>query len=71
MPKKTGTAREYILATLKQYPDRELQVADFHGLCDERFSKANLQEALSRLFAEGVVTKVSEANRATWWAIKA
>ncbi len=70
MPKKTGTAREFILATLRQHPDRELQVADFHVWCDEAFSKANLQEALSRLHAEGVVSKVTEANRATWWAIK-
>ena len=70
MPKKTGTAKEFILGTLREFPEQELQVADFHDYCGKKFTKENLHNALSRLLTEGLIVRNVEPNRATWWAIR-
>jgi len=70
MPKKTGTAKEFILGTLREFPEQELQVADFYDYCGKKFTKENLHNALSRLLGENLIMRTVEANRATWWAIR-
>ncbi len=68
-PKTIGTAREFILQTLKAHPDRELRVADLSELCGSKFSKANFAQTLERLHADAKVTKTTDPDRSAWWAI--
>ncbi len=69
MPKKTGTATEFVLETLRKYPENELQVADLHRECEGRFTKPNLINSLTRLLQEGIVVRTTDADRTAWWAI--
>ncbi len=69
MPKLTGTATEFILNTLRELADRELQVSELHTACNGKFSKENLTNSLARMLAQGTVVKSVDANRAAWWAI--
>ena len=69
MPKQTGTAREFILDTLKTYPERELQVADLSAECGGRFTLANLSTTVGRLQADGLVVKTADPDRSAWWGI--
>lgn len=68
MPKKTDTARSFVLDTLRQHPDREMQVSDLHDLCQGKFNKDNLANLMPKLVTEGLVVKTAE-GRAAWWAI--
>ena len=68
MPKKTGTAREFVLQALRQHADRELQVGDLYDLAGQRFSKENLGNLMPKLLAEGLVERTTD-GRAAWWAI--
>jgi hypothetical protein len=63
------TATDFVLATLQKYPDRELQLAEIHAMCSERFSKANLHNSLARLLKQGSIVRTADENRAAWWAI--
>lgn len=63
------TATDFVLTTLQKYPERELQLAEIHGMCSERFSKANLHNSLARLLKEGSIVRTADENRAAWWAI--
>ena len=69
MPKKTGTAREFVLKTLKAYPDRELRVADLFEIAGTAFKKGNLENLMPKLYAAGLVTKAIEPDRSVWWGI--
>ena len=69
MPKTEGTAREFILETLRQHPDRELRVADLSAECGGRFTQKNIANTLARLQAEGLVVKETDADHSVWWGI--
>ena len=69
MPKKTGTAREFVLKTLRDHRDRELRVADLHDLAGGGFQRGNIENLMPKLLAEGLVTKATEPDRSAWWAI--
>ena len=69
MAKKTGTAREFILDTLRAYPDRELRVADLHELAGGKFTMGNMDLSVRRLYADSLVTKAVEPDRSVWWGI--
>ena len=71
MTTETRTAREFILATLTAFPDRELQVTDLSIECNDRYTKGNIQLTLGRLLVEGKVVRTVEENRSAWWAIAA
>lgn len=65
------TATAFVLRVLRQFPDREVQIAELYEICDGHFKKENLQNALVRLAEKGWTTKESDPNRAAWWAITA
>jgi len=69
MPKKNGTATEFVLNTLRQWPDNELRISDFYELAGGRFKKENLSNSLTRLLAKGEVVRNIDDNRSAWWAI--
>lgn len=72
MPKKAGTAREYVLSMLREHADREIGVPELHALQPEpgKFTKENLFNLMPRLLGEGLVCRSSE-GRSSWWAITA
>ncbi len=67
-PKKSGTAREFVLQILRLYADREMQVADQYDLAGGRFTKDNLANLMPKLLAEGLVTRTTD-GRSAWWAV--
>lgn len=69
MQRTDGTARDFILETLRLYGDRELRVADLSAECGGRFTQKNIANTLARLHADGLVVKVTDADHAVWWAI--
>ena len=69
MPKKTGTAREFVLKALRQHADRELRVADLHDLAGGQYKTGNIDLTLRRLLVDGKVTKTIDPDRSVWWAI--
>jgi hypothetical protein len=69
MSKKSGTAAEFVLTTLRKHAENELQVADLHDECQERFTKGNLMNTLARLLQDGLVERTTDADRSAWWAI--
>jgi hypothetical protein len=71
MPKKTGTAIEFIMQTLRQHPDRELRIADLFDHCEGKFTKENMTNALTRAMEKGLVVRASDSDRSSWWAISA
>jgi len=68
MPKKTGTATEFVLQTLIEYSDNEMQISDLFDHCQGRFTKENLSNSLSRLLAVGKVVRNLD-GRSAYWAI--
>ena len=70
MPKKTGTATEFILQVLASQADTEWRLADLRDRCDGRWTEANLYNTLTRLLVAGRIQKVVE-GRAVWWSIGA
>ncbi len=69
MAKKSGTAREFILDTLRAYRDRELRIADLHELAGGKFTMGNIDLSVRRLYADDLVTKAVEPDRSVWWGI--
>lgn len=70
MARTTGTATEHVLATLRQWPDNEMTLADIYDLAGGTFSKENLRQSLDRLAASGKISRSVE-GRSVWWAISA
>lgn len=70
MQPRPGSATAFVLDTLRQYPDRELQVRDIAELSAGRFQLANLSQSLNALSDAGLVQKQKE-GRDVWWAIAA
>ncbi len=69
MPKKKGTASDFILDLLKAHPDYEMQVSDIYEEGERRWTQANISNALARLLEKGLVTRVSDPDRKAWWSI--
>lgn len=67
---KPLTPGQYVLSVLQQFPDNELTAADLLDWQgdDQRFDKIAIYNALSHLYAKGLVVKNQE-GRATWWAV--
>ena len=70
MPKKFGTAREFILDLLTKHPDYEMQIDDLYEEAERKWTKANLANTVARLHAKGLLSKVSEQDRSVWWSIR-
>jgi DNA-binding IclR family transcriptional regulator len=70
MAKKTGTAGEFVMQLLRQYPGNECSIADLFDACGGKFTKENLHNALTRLLEKGLVARTVE-GRSAWWAISA
>lgn len=68
MKPRTGSASEFVLETLRQYPDQEFQVADLTDLAGGRWTKANIGLSLKSLLADGQVVRTKDGHDA-WWAI--
>jgi predicted MarR family transcription regulator len=68
MAVRSGSAAEFVIATLCKYPDRELTVADIYDCGKGKFEKANLANSLERLAEQGVVVRGKDGH-AVWWAI--
>ncbi|MBI5607973.1 MAG: hypothetical protein HY902_03740 [Deltaproteobacteria bacterium] len=71
MTMRNGTATEFLLGTLSNHSDREIQIAELFDLAGGKFTKMNLREALLRLHEKGFVTKVNDDDRSVWWSITA
>ena len=69
MPKMTGTATEFVLKMLRDFPDRECTIADLYGHCEGRFTKDNLHNACKRLSDRGWLVKNPESDRSVYWAV--
>lgn len=63
------TATTFCLHVLRKWPDREIQIAELFTLCDGKYQKENMQNALARLLDKGYVARETDANRAAWWSI--
>ena len=68
MPKKTGTAAEYVLQVLASQPDAEWRLAELVADCEKCWTEANMYNTLTRLLASGKVKKTVD-GRSAWWSI--
>lgn len=68
MQPRSGSATEFVLQTLREHDDRELQVRDLAELAQGRFQAANISQSLNALTEAGAVVKTKE-GREVWWAI--
>ena len=70
MPKKVGSASEFVLDLLKRHPDYEMQVDDIFEEAERKWTKANIANSVMRLHARGLLSKVSDQDRSVWWSIR-
>ena len=68
-PAKPISASSFVMKTVCEFPEQEMQVADLHSWCDGRYTKENLLNAATRLLQQGKLVKATEPNRATWYAV--
>lgn len=63
-----GTASAFALATLTQYPDREMRIADLVDHGGGSHNKPNMAKALESLVGAGLVVKAKDGREA-WFAL--
>ena len=69
MTTRGGSASDFILTTLRTYPDRELRAAELIELAQGRYQPDNIAKALYLLRAKGLVVRIKDAGDAAWWAV--
>jgi predicted transcriptional regulator len=68
MPKKTGTASEFMLVTLAADPSLEWSVRELMEKAGDSWTEANVYNTLTRLHAAGKLKRAKDGH-AVWWSI--
>ncbi len=68
MSTRPGSASDFVLQTLRAFPDRELRQSDLLALADGRFKPDNIRMCLKILLAQHRVVRNRDGAE-SWWAI--